>query len=445
MVKIRRKCNYNSRNLGLAMNRLFHGLKQNNFALRYVTAQLASKATAAIAQLYAIYVFSKILPLSDAALIFILLGYGIWIQVFEFGLSQVIQNALNINKITVSGICKIISLHYVLMISFTVLVIIFPEKLNLFQGERRLYGEDFNRLAFPIGVAFLLVSTNNVLVQRLLLVTNLAMVASKLTFYQGFFCIVMLMLLKLFGANLFGSVFLYLSIPILTFAPLALKIARKALRNYKKTNVDWQWMMSNAIGFWGLTAMSSFYLGADYFFAARHLTNEEMIAYHFASRLFFISYVAYFAYVQYKAKSISSKTCIGNPQQIWVVAKNAVGIGVLCVFLVLLLTIFLDQSGGLELIGVGGLVVIPLIISAATYYAARVFRDVGLVIIWNLGHQRLLYVVHLLELMGCLLLLNTLASDLGGAGIFFSMALIAAFSAAIIYAALFRVTPRSSG
>jgi hypothetical protein len=44
-----------------------------------------------------------------------------------------------------------------------------------------------------------------------------------------------------------------------------------------------------------------------------------------------------------------------------------------------------------------------------------------------------------------LLLLNTLTSDSGGAGIFFSMAFIAAFSATIIYTVLFRVTPRSSG
>jgi len=102
-------------------------------------------------------------------------------------------------------------LHYVLMISFAVLVIIFPEKLILFQGERRLYGEDLNRLAFAIGVALLLVSTNNVLVQRLLLVTNLAMVASTLAFYQGIFSIFVLMLLKLFGASLFDSIFIYLS------------------------------------------------------------------------------------------------------------------------------------------------------------------------------------------------------------------------------------------
>ena len=430
--------------LGFEFNHALRSTILNNRALQYVSAQIASKAIAAFAQLYAIYVFSKILPLNDAALIFILLGYGIWIQVVEFGLSQAIQNALNLKKITVSGVCKIISLHYVLMIFFAALVIIFPEKLNLFQGEKRLHGEDANKLAFPVGVALLIVSTNNVLIQRLLLVTNLAMIASRLIFYQGLFCIAALGLLKMFGASLFSAIFLYLSIPIITFVPLALKIARKAIRQRKKPLTDWRWMVSAAIGFWGLNAMSSLYLGADYFFGARHLTNEEMIAYHFASRLFFISYVAYFAYVQYRVKSISSETFIENPRQIWVVAKNAFGIGVLSVFLVLVVTVFLDRSGVLHLIGIDGMVAIPLITSAAVYYVARVFRDVGLVIIWNLGCQQLLYVIHLLEVAGCLLLLDTLAPGLSGIGIFFSMTLVAVVSAGIIYAVLGRVSPRSS-
>ena len=102
--------------LGFEFNHALRGNILNNPALQYVAAQLASKAIAAFAQLYAIYVFSKILSVNDAALIFILLGYRVWIQVVEFGLSQAIQNALNLRKITVSGICKIISLHYVLMI-----------------------------------------------------------------------------------------------------------------------------------------------------------------------------------------------------------------------------------------------------------------------------------------------------------------------------------------
>ena len=61
-----------------------------------------------------------------------------------------------------------------------------------------------------------------------------------------------------------------------------------------------------------------------------------------------------------------------------------------------------------------------------------------------MGRQRLLYVVHMLEVMGCLIMLNILTPELGGAEIFFAMGLVAAFSAAIIYAVLFRVSPSSS-
>ena len=430
--------------LGFALDEMFRNLKRNNSALRYVAAQLAAKAMAAVAQLYAIYVFSQILPPSDAALIFILFGYAIWIQVFEFGLSQVIQNALNLKIITVSGACRIISLHYALMIFLAALVVIFPEGLYLFQGEQRVHVEDVNALAFPLGVALLLVSTNNVLVQRLLLVANRAMAASKLVFFQGFFCVLMLFVLNWCGASLFESVFFYLSIPIFTFAPLALKIAGKARRNRKKLIVDWQWVVSNAIGFWGLTTMSSLYLGVDYFYAARHLANEEMIAYHFSSRLFFISFVPYFAYVQFKAKSIASEICFMHPQQIWVVVKGSIVIGVLSVLLVFVGTIWIDWSGGLEMIGAHGLLVIPLIISAALYYCVRVFRDVGLVIVWNLGRQRMLYAVHMLEVVLCLLLLNVLEPDLGGKEIFFAMASVAALSAAVIYVLLGRALRRSS-
>jgi hypothetical protein len=57
--------------------------------------QLVAKLIAAVAQLYAIYGFTKIHAPFDTALIFILFGYGIWILVFEFGLFQVIKNNLN--------------------------------------------------------------------------------------------------------------------------------------------------------------------------------------------------------------------------------------------------------------------------------------------------------------------------------------------------------------
>ncbi len=401
-----------------------------------MAAQLAAKTMAAVAQLYAIYVFSKILSPNDAALVFIILGYAIWVQVFEFGLSQVIQNALNSRNITFTGACRIITFHYVMMVFIALLIVIFPKILNFLLGERFAHIGNLNQLAFPFGIALLLVSTNIVLVQRFLLVINRAMVASKLVFLQGMFSVFVLMVLQWRGANIFESVFIYILIPIVTFAPLVFKIARKAFGASKKVIINWRLIMSNAAGFWGLTAMSSVYLGADYFFAARYLSDAEITAYHFSSRLFFISYVAYFSYVQFQAKSISAEMHLKHPQRIWVIAKGAAGIGMLSVGLVLASAIGIEWSGALEMIGARGLVVTPLILLAAVYYGARVFRDVGLVLIWNLGRQRLLYAVHATEVVLCLLLLNALAPMFGANGIFAAMAIVAVFSTIVLYTAL---------
>ena len=427
--------------LDFTRDQTFQNLRKNGHAIKYVAAQLAAKAMAAVAQLYAIYVFSRILSPSDAALIFIIFGYGIWIQVFEFGLSQVLQNTLNSKEITFSGACRIIGLHYAMMIFIAVLIVIFPKTLNFLLGDRFTHGGGLNEMAFSVGIALLLVSTNNVLVQRFLLVINRAMVASKLVFLQGIFSVFVLLILQWRGTNFFESVSIYLLIPIITFAPLLFKITKRFFRLRKRSIINWRLVISNAAGFWGLSAMSSAYLGADYFFAARYLTDAEMTAYHFSSRLFFISYVAYFSYVQFKAKNIVAETHLKHPQKIWTIAKGAVGIGMLSVALVLVSAIAIEWSGALDMIGARGFVVTPLILLAALYYGARVFRDVGLVLMWNLGHQRLLYAVHAIEVVLCLLLLNALAPGFGGNGIFASMAIVAVFSTAVIYTALRRFSP----
>jgi hypothetical protein len=222
----------------IAFDQVFQRVRRNSQALWYVSTQLAAKATAAIAQIYTIYVFSKILSPNDAALIFILFGYGIWIQVFEFGLSQVIQNSLNSRQITVSGACPIIGLHYLLMIFLAALVIMFPEASELLRGNRRVQAYDTNSLAFPFGIGLLLVSTSNVLVQRLLLVINRALLASKLQFVQGLFCILTLLVLQWRGANFIESVSIYLSVPIIIFFPTLLIISKKGLRNRRKPPIN---------------------------------------------------------------------------------------------------------------------------------------------------------------------------------------------------------------
>lgn len=426
--------------LGFIRDQTFRNLRRNGHVIRYVATQLAAKAMAAVAQLYAIYVFSRILSPNDAALVFIIFGYGIWIQVFEFGLSQVIQNALNSKAITFVGACRIISLHYAIMGFIAVLIVMFPKILGFLLGDRFAHWEGLNVLAFSFGIALLLVSTNNVLVQRFLLVINRAMVASKLIFLQSMFSVLVLLTLQWRGATFFESVSVYLLIPIITFSLLTLKITRKAFKIPNKVTINWRFIISNAAGFWGLTALSSVYLGADYFFAARYLENAEMIAYHFSSRLFFISYVAYFSYVQFKAKSIAAEVHLKYSRRIWIVAREAVAIGVISVALLLLFAIGIEWSGALDMIGASGFVVTPLILLAAIYYGARVFRDVGLVLIWNLGRQRLLYAVHAAEVFLCLLLLKAFAPVYGGKGIFAAMAIVSVFSTVVLYAALRRIS-----
>lgn len=419
-----------------ALKAALEGDRYSGQALWYTATQLAVKAVAAVTQLYTIYVFSKIHTPPNAAMIFILLGYAIWIQVFEFGVSQVIQNGINTKVLRVIDACRIIVMHYIVMAIFAVLIVMFPKVLALFQGEGRVYEGGMESHVFPIGVALMLVATNNALMQRMLLMLNRSMLVSKLIFLQAVVGILVLSIFQWRGASLIESVTIYFAIPFLIYAPLVLRCAKKIWQSTRKSHANWWWVFKNALGFWGLTTLSSIYLGADYFFAANYLDNAEIIAYHFSSRLFFISYVAYFSYVQYKARSINNSSFISNPPQIWSVVKASVFIGVFSIILILCAVGIIKWSGGLAIIGAQKLLVMPLILSAALYYGIRVLRDVGLVIVWNFGFQKLLYVVHFLEVIGAFLLLKILAPKLGGVGIFFAMTSTAAFSTFVIYIAL---------
>lgn len=427
----------------LFIDALTKNVVTNTRAYRYVVAQLIAKGLIALAQLYAIFVFSKIHSVSDAALIFLLLGYGIWVQVFEFGLSQTIQNGLNSKVLSLSGVSRVICMHGVLMCFVATVILIFPECLDLFQGGFLTEEGRVNALAFPIGLTLMLVTTNTVLLQRMLLVINRGLLASKLLTIQAVVAITVLSILQWRGGLLIESVVIYLLVPILVHAPITIKLIRKFWNTRTRRNLRWRWTFQQALGFWGLNALSLLYLGADYFFAARYLAGKEMIAYHFASRLFFISFVAYFAYVQFGAKGITVATRFSRPDLIWSVVRSGVAIGLLSVFIIVASAMLLSWSELLDSIGANELLIRPLVLSATLYYGIRVFRDVGLVIIWNLGLQRILYAIHSAEVILCLLMLGLMAPSLGGVGIFYAMAIVASVSSLFIYVVLYRALSRS--
>lgn len=407
--------------------------KKEFLAFRYTGAQLFAKGIIAISQIYAILVFSRILLPNDAAIIFILLGYSIWIQIFEFGISQVIQNALNLRKISISGICRIICFHYFLMIFFATLVVLFPNFLYIFLGNQISSKNELNHIAFSLGIALLLINTNNILLQKLLLVSNHELLGSLLVIFQSLLSIILLSCLQFFKVNLIESVVIYFSVPALVFGPLTLKILKKAIFKCKKINLNWEWLIRNTISFWGLSALSSIYLGLDYFFVARSLLDSEISSYHFASRLFFISYIAYISYIHYAIKNISSNFYIENKNEVSRVSKIAIITGFIAVNLILIIVILIWRLEGFSIIGINHIIAIPIIVSAGFYYSIRVIRDVGLVIVWNLGHKRMLFFIHTLEVILAVLLLNLFANKYNGVGIFLSMGFVSIISSYLIF------------
>lgn len=88
----------------------------------YVLSNVLSKALAALAQFYAVYVLTKTQTQEDAALFFLLLGYAIWFQLLELGLSQALQNKFNSRKIASSYLMGVVLMQYAFMILIAILI-----------------------------------------------------------------------------------------------------------------------------------------------------------------------------------------------------------------------------------------------------------------------------------------------------------------------------------
>ena len=412
-----------------------------NPAYLFVISQLVGRVLIAFSQIYAIYVFSKIHQPSNAAVIVLLFGYSVWIQIFEFGVSQTLQNGLNSKALRFNGGCTVIVGHYILMVVLAVILIMFPEALDLFQGEVRANGTQADALAFPIGIALMLVSTNNVLIQRMLLVINKGLVSSRLLIFQAILSIVVLSFFQLRGAALLESVVIYLALPLLVHTPLVLKLGARAWRTKNRKPLNWSWVVKHAVGFWGLNALSLLYVGADYFFAASHLTDADLVSYHFSSRLFFLSFIAYFSYIQYRARNITNDM---HYDQMLGFVRWGLLIGVSSVAFLLTIALVIEITGAIEYIGASEFFVISLIFSAGLYFGVRVFRDVGLVVIWNLGLKKFLYTLHFFEVLLCFLLLSTFAPIFGAKGMFSVMAFVATLSSIAVHITLYRLLHKNS-
>ena len=395
---------------------------------------------AATSQLYALFLFTRIHTPDEASIIFILIGYAIWLQMFEFGVAQALQNRINCRKISLTESAAVIVLHYIGMLLFSTFLIVFPEVQALLLPSAQPAARAAEIGAFSFGMALMVIATNNIIIQRVLIVSNRGMTANTLLFLQSFFAIVGLMLYQRYGqTSLLKSIFIYLSPPIFVYVPIILKLVRKIIRRWKYINIRRLSIIYDAAGFWGLNILSSIFLGADYYFVAHYLSSTEVISYHFSARFFFLSYVAYFAYVQHQAKNLNPATLARGVGQVKKILKESICIGLVSVALILGGVIVLEYWKIFDLFTSKGLVITSLLLTAAFYYSIRVFRDVGLVVLWNLGVKSALYKVYLLEVTLGLVMLGVLAPQFAGVGIFLAMALTSLVSTAVIFFVLNKI------
>ena len=81
-------------------------------ALRYTIFSVINKSIVALTQIFSIYVFTNLFSQSEVTILFLLLGYVIWFQIFELGLSQTLQNKFNLKLISNSDFFSICILHH---------------------------------------------------------------------------------------------------------------------------------------------------------------------------------------------------------------------------------------------------------------------------------------------------------------------------------------------
>lgn len=398
-------------------------------------ANLGSKGMAAIAQLYAIFVFTRMHTQDQSALIFLLLGYAIWFQAFELGLAQTLQNKFNARQVSVEEMLTMALGHYFCMLLIAGVVVTTPFLSDVLLPPNRsgLVGEDVT--AFTLGGAILIIASNNVISQRLLLVFNKGQLGNALIMLQATLAVAGLAVYEFLGRrNLVAAVLVYLGPQMLVFFPIllgwCLRLLRKA-SNVKALKV--RAIMVDALGFWGLSLLAAIFLGADYYFAAHYMSSQQVVSYHLATRLFFISFVAYYAYVQHGAKRLSSQSLENGASMVVKVVKHSVAIGLVMVFTVYLVVAALDGLGAFNGMTSGAGIGQGVLFSAFLYFTIRVCRDVGLVVVGGLNAKGVIYKVYLLEVVVGLSLMYLFAPAYGGRGLFAALSLACVFGLVVLF------------
>jgi len=409
-------------------------LRLDKNAMVFTVASVGGKSAVAVSQIYAMFVFSMMHDSREAAVIYLLLGYAIWMQVLELGFSQAAQNRFNARISSLFEICFMVLIHYIMVIGLAVFVVASPivPQLLLPADRYEIHGPEFK--AFSVGMAVMIIASNNVITQRMLLVLNKGLVANGLLVIQSSLAIVGLAFYQRYGkASVMTSILLFLLPQVVTYLPLLVKIVGKVIVRYKQRLYSSIAIFKDAARYWLLNILSALFLGADYYFAAHYLSGEEIVSYHFATRFFFLSFVIYYAYVQYQARCLTLDSLEGNTIAIRKSLRDSMLIGLSATVMVYVSVIALDNWQFFEHIIGKSVVSYNLMLGAFAYFAIRVIRDVGVVVLANVGAKSSLCKVYAIEIVLGFALLSVAVKPFAAMGIFLSMAGTCVVSSWVIY------------
>ena len=400
--------------------------------LRYTVFSVINKCFLALTQIFAIYVFTNLFSESQVAILFLLLGYVIWFQVFELGLSQTLQNKFNSKLISNSDFLSICIMHLLIVILISLIFYFNSLYENFLIPDDQLFNTDLIK-SFSLGASILILSSSNLILQRFLLVLNKDIMINVFQLFHTTLSLCGLLIcnyLKINDINIMIFVYFFpivlINIVNLFYIKYFLKFNFTWKINLRKTD-----FFLNTFNFWLIGILSSLYIGMDYYFAAHLLELSDINAYHIYSRIFFISFIFYYAYIQYSSKNISKMYLKDQNKKIRKIIKVSTYIGFIVVTSMFVVILFLDYTGLIALITNGIEINMATLIFAFINYLIRVLRDVILTIMKCINEINQLLKVHLLEIVLALILLNKLTPQYGIKGIFISFALSS--TAGLIY------------
>lgn len=383
-----------------------------------MTLNLGSRIMLSFAQLFAITIFLKHHTSETASVIILLLGYLSWFQLFEFGLSQTIQNKFNLKKLSLSNILFITLIHYIILIIIGAIVC----NTNFVSNALLDNANNFNtsdKANFSLGAGLLILTSSNLILHRILLLIRKGNQSNLLLLIQSIVTIVSFFIYSHTNyISQINSIIVYTLPQVATSIPVLVWLCFKknivANKQYKKINI--LELCKSSFGFFSVSALSSALLGMDYFFLSRYANSNEIISYHVITRFFYISFIIYYAYLIHASKKIAAIKSEKTLKKVREIKRNTIFLGSTSVIFVYLLILFINKSGYMHLISNNIEISNSLAITALIYFLVRVYCDTNLVIINNLSLKKKLIQTYSLQILVAGILMPLLIQIYGALG-----------------------------